>query len=184
MRAKKAKPGYRQTRRADLRKVVNDPTGGQRNFALIEERKAASAFQLLPRRRVGPCVRPSGSGQAPPLENRLREGVPRARLGAAGVVKPRPYKIHGVGADLVSARARRARSSRAPTNSAPARSNRRRDQKVNVLVIDHCFGCGIRAEATCPLGWAVTAIRSSSPRKSRILSWIDQPILPSRNLRL
>jgi hypothetical protein len=99
MRAKKAKPGYRQTRRADLRKVVNDPTGGQRNFALTEERKTTGAFRFF----------------------------------------------RAVEADLVSAR--RAWSSHAPTATAPARSNRRRDQNVNVLVSDHCLGCGIRAEA-------------------------------------
>jgi hypothetical protein len=46
-RAKKAKPGYRQVRRAGRQKVVNDPTGGQRNFAAIEERKATGAFSFF-----------------------------------------------------------------------------------------------------------------------------------------
>ena len=36
--------------------------------------------------------------------------------------------------------------------------NERYAQNVNVFVSDHCLGCGMRAEATWPLGWAVTAI--------------------------
>ncbi len=50
-------------------------------------------------------------------------------------------------------------------------------QNSNVFVIVHLFGWGMRALAIWPLGWAVTARRSSSARRSRTLSWMLQRIL-------
>lgn len=56
-------------------------------------------------------------------------------------------------------------------------------QNAKVFVSVHCFGCGMRKEATWPLGCAVTAMRSSLPSTSRMLNWIDQRTLPFFSLR-
>jgi hypothetical protein len=71
------------------------------------------------------------------------------------------------------------RSKSSPMRSARIRGNGRghtiliplpRAQNSNEFVIVHLLGCGMRALATWPLGWAVTAIRSSLPKTSRMSS--------------